>query len=262
MMQRTIKRYGWKRDLPDHRDLAYKAVHRTAIQHPPKANLKDHLGQDFVFDQGDLGSCTANSTMYAWQFERGAPGDGSPYWSRMFTYIESLIAEGTYPEDAGAEIRDVIKVLSIKGVPPEKDFPYDVKKFPSKPARSAIVDGKKDLIPVYSRLHDHDDFLDCLASGHPFVLGFTVFESFESETVTKTGVVPMPQPHEQTVGGHAVCCIGYDMNFNNTGKLYYLVQNSWGADWGDPANKGCFWLPAEFLEDNKYASDFWTIRAK
>lgn len=230
MMQRTIKRYGWKRDLPDHRDLQYKLVHhQKGIVHPEKANLKSKLGPNFAFDQGDLGSCTANSSLYAWQYERGAPA-GDVCWSRMFLYTESLIAEGAYPEDAGAEIRDVVKILSIKGVPPEKDFPYNVKAFPHKPPRTAIVDGLKDLIPVYSRLTDRDDFLNCLASGHPFVFGFTVFESFESDAVSKTGIVSLPKGHEQMVGGHAVCCIGYDVNFNNSGNFYYLVQNSWGKD--------------------------------
>ncbi len=36
----------------------------------------------------------------------------------------------------------------------------------------------------------------CLASGYPFVYGFTVYESFESKSVAKTGVVPMPASGE------------------------------------------------------------------
>src|SRR5712692_433505 len=50
----------------------------------------------------------------------------------------------------------------------------------------------------------------CLASGYPFVFGFTVYESFQSATVAKTGTVPMPGHGEKAVGGHAVLAVGYD----------------------------------------------------
>ena len=49
----------------------------------------------------------------------------------------------------------------------------------------------------------------CLASGYPFVFGFTVYESFESPEVARTGDVPMPKPNEQSGGGHAVVAVGY-----------------------------------------------------
>jgi len=40
----------------------------------------------------------------------------------------------------------------------------------------------------------------CLADGFPFVFGFTVYESFESQEVAKTGVVPLPNPDEKVMG--------------------------------------------------------------
>jgi len=257
-MTRKIQRYGWKRDNPDHRDLKFAAVHRVeALSVPPAYSLKPTI--KFVFDQGDLGSCTANSTMLMWEMTHGPAPDGG-HWSRMFTYIESLIYERSYPQDAGAELRDVMKVLATKGTPPDSEFPYVVKNFPHKPSHGVIVDARKDKIVTYSRLTERADFLNCLASGHPFVFGFTVYESFESDEVAKTGVVPMPGKNEKEMGGHAVCCVGYDQNFQGTGELYYLVQNSWGEDWGDPKNPGCFWIPAAYLENPDLASDYWTCR--
>ena len=44
----------------------------------------------------------------------------------------------------------------------------------------------------------------------PVVFGFTVYESFESEAVAKTGRMPMPASDEKALGGHAVLCVGYD----------------------------------------------------
>ena len=49
-----------------------------------------------------------------------------------------------------------------------------------------------------------------LAEHYPFVFGFTVYASFESDEVEKTGQVNMPKPDERDVGGHAVMAVRYD----------------------------------------------------
>jgi len=92
----------------------------------------------------------------------------------------------------------------------------------------------------------------CLAQGYPFVFGFTVYESFESSVVAKTGVAPMPGRNEQPLGGHAVLCVGYD---DKTQK--FLVENSWGTGWG---MKGFFTLPYNYLTSPDLADDFWVVQ--
>ena len=88
--------------------------------------------------------------------------------------------------------------------------------------------------------------------GFPFVFGFTVYESFETPDVARTGVVPMPGHGERVQGGHAVLAVGYDQA---TGR--FLVRNSWGSDWGQA---GDFTIPFQYLTDGDLADDFWTIR--
>jgi C1A family cysteine protease len=92
----------------------------------------------------------------------------------------------------------------------------------------------------------------CLADGFPFVFGFSVYESFESATVARTGVAPMPRRDEKLLGGHAVLAVGYD-----DAKERFLVRNSWGTGWG---MKGYFTLPYDYLGDRNFSDDFWTIR--
>jgi hypothetical protein len=38
----------------------------------------------------------------------------------------------------------------------------------------------------------------------------------------------MPQPGEGTLGGHAVCMVGYDKS-----ERVFIMRNSWGVKWGD-----------------------------
>jgi C1A family cysteine protease len=92
----------------------------------------------------------------------------------------------------------------------------------------------------------------CLAAGYPFVLGFTVYDSFMSDAVATTGTMPMPGPGETIQGGHAVVAVGYD---DPTSR--FIVRNSWGAAWGA---KGYFTMPYTYLLEEQLSDDFWTIR--
>jgi C1A family cysteine protease len=92
----------------------------------------------------------------------------------------------------------------------------------------------------------------CLASGYPFAFGFSVYESFESDAVAASGVVPLPASSEELLGGHAVLAVGYD-----DASQRFIVRNSWGEGWGQG---GYFTMPYAYLGDRSLASDLWTIR--
>jgi C1A family cysteine protease len=84
------------------------------------------------------------------------------------------------------------------------------------------------------------------------VFGFSVYESFESQSVASTGHAPMPKPKEPLLGGHAVVAVGYDDS-----KQWFVVRNSWGTNWG---LSGYFTMPYAYLLDGNLSDDFWTIR--
>jgi C1A family cysteine protease len=161
--------------------------------------------------------------------------------------------EGTVSEDSGAMIRDGIKSVSKKGAPHEALWPYVIAKFRTRPSAAAYKDATKHQAVLYQRVQQTTSQLKgCLASGFPFVFGFSVYESFESQAVATSGHAPVPQPGEKQLGGHAVMAVGYD-----DANGWFVVRNSWGPKWG---MKGYFTLPYAYLLDDNLADDFWTIR--
>ena len=259
--QRQIGKYGWRPDLPDHRDLVYAAPHPVALALPPRVDLRP--GCPPVYDQGQLSSCTANAIAGAIEFDQIKLKLSKFIPSRLFIYYNERDMEQDVNSDGGAMIRDGIKSVADLGACPETLWPYsddtsctDPKKpcpFATKPTPECFVAAKKHTVKLYQRLTPIVNTLKgCLASGFPFVLGMTVYESFESQEVATTGIVPLPQAKEKTVGGHAVLAVGY-----NDAKQQFIVRNSWGPKWG---LRGYFMVPYAYLTDTNLADDFWTIR--
>lgn len=242
------RNYAWNPDIPDHRDHAFASLAATPL--PTHVDLRP--GCSPVEDQGNLGSCTGNAIVGCLEFLEKK--DGVPFQdlSRLFVYYQERAIEGTIKQDSGAQIRDGIKAIANSGVCAEPLWPYNIAKFKNKPTVKAVADAKKHLITSYARITTLQDMKQCLADGYPFVFGFSVYDSFESAVVAKTGVVPMPTKTEKLLGGHAVAAVGY----NDTTQRF-IVRNSWGVAWGQV---GYFTIPYAYLSNTNLADDMWTVR--
>jgi C1A family cysteine protease len=258
-MPRTNARYGWIPDLPDQRDHLFAAAPEVVGSLPNTIDLRPDCPP--VYDQGHLGSCTGNAIAGAIEFDRMKQKLNVFVPSRLFIYYNERVMEGTVNSDSGAMIRDGIKSVAHQGVCPETEWPYDITKFTNKPSASCYTDALKDRAVAYQRVIPLlNQLKGCLAAGYPFVFGFTVYESFESQQVTNTGHAPMPATSEQVLGGHAVLCVGYE-----DAHQWFICRNSWGDAWGMPSgpghkDRGYFTLPYPYLTSPQLSSDFWTIR--
>lgn len=244
-------KFGWVRDYPDIRDSFFRVVSPEEIDAlPPSVDLRPTCPP--VVDQGQLGSCTANALAGAVGFlenkDNVNPNDA---FSRLFIYYNERAIEGTTGSDSGAQIRDGITTLSQQGACYESTLPYDITQFTNQPSTAAYTEGAQHIILTYQRITDFNQMQAALASGYPFVFGITVYESFESDNATSTGVIPIPQSNEQVLGGHALLCVGYD-----DANKWFIFRNSWGTTWG--AN-GYGYIPYSYLANADLASDFWFI---
>lgn len=241
---------GWVRDLPDHRDHLYLATRATLYELPPSVDLSEFCPP--VYDQGKLGSCTANALAAAYAVALRSQRLKVFDPSRLFIYYNERALEGTVASDAGAQLRDGIKTLNAQGACPERLWPYRIEKFSQRPSKPAYSEARKHQLLNYQRvLQTLTQLRGCLAEGRPFVLGFAVYESFESPEVAATGVGSLPRSGERSLGGHAVLCVGYD-----DASHRFQLRNSWGAQWG---KAGAFTLPYAYLLDPGLAADFWTL---
>lgn len=244
---RKVTKYGWRRDLPDHRDR--KFILRTEA--PALPRVVDNRPNDWgLYNQGHLGSCTANSSLSGYRNVLKREGLPDFEASRLAQYYWTRCTEGTCDQDAGASIRDAIKTIGTNGVAPESLWPYIEEKFNVAPGDDAIAEAKNHIALAYESVSQNlDDLCAAIVRNGNLVFGFSVFLSFER--LPADHIVPLPAPTDAVQGGHAVCAVGYDLD-----KGVFIVKNSWGSDWGDG---GYFYMPLDFILNPNLANDFWTM---
>lgn len=258
LVSKTQQWYGWKPDIPDFRDIPFTAkVGRPVI--PQSVDLRKTCKMPDIFNQESLGSCTGNAISFAMTFNVLNSHDQTPFtstlpFSRLFIYYNERVVENSVNQDAGAQIRDGFKAIASEGVCVEEFYPYDVDRFSVKPPQEAFDNALLYKAIEYNTLNNLNklELIQCLMDGFPFVFGFSVYESFESDEVSNTGVVNIPEKDESPMGGHCVCCVGYDLDSDR-----FIIANSWGTDWGQD---GYFTIPSAYLTSGLLAQDFWTVK--
>lgn len=248
-------KYGWIPQKEDSRDIQYKVGAPVKLQ---TVHLKDKYIMPPIFNQGNIGSCGGNGGAYALAFDvlnKDVQNDVQcvlPF-SRLFIYGNARKLEGTFNQDSGVQIRDVLKSAAAVGACSEKSWDYDEDKFADEPPTNCFTEALQFKAMVYSSINNFNksELVGSLLQGLPFIFGFTVYESFESEDVANTGIVPMPGSNEQMMGGHCVVGVGYTLETDMV-----KCANSWGDAWGQ---KGYFDIPAAYLTGTM-ASDFWNIK--
>lgn len=209
-----------------------------------------------IFDQGYLGSCVANALSFVYtllEYKQGNYLNIIP--SRLFIYYNGRVIENSVQFDYGLQIYDGIYTMRTNGVCDEKLWPYVISKFSTKPSvicyQKALNGRILTLNPIAQTLIA---LQTAISSGFPVVFGIDVYESFESQSVDRTGIVPIPNTRIETLlGGHCIVLIAY----NNANKLF-TFRNSWGKGWGAAGNG---YIPYAYVTNPNLAFDFFTINS-
>lgn len=236
--------FGWKPDLPDIRDHYYVAQLKGEL--PLSVDMRKDCPP--VYDQGKLGSCTANAIAAALDFERHKQAEAFITPSRLFIYYNERLDDNTVESDSGASIRESVKTVHKKGACTEQEWPYHIDMFAVEPPPFAYEQAVQYEALKYLRIPQTELAMkSCLAEGYPFVCGITVYDSFMSKNPIKT----LPDILDNIAGGHAVMIVGF------TTDGYWIMRNSWGVKWGE---FGYCYLPKDYLLNPDLSDDRWSLR--
>jgi len=250
----AIPKYHWKRELPDPRDHLYSPSPAVSAAAPTTVDLRSWCSP--IEDQGQLGSCTGNAIAGIIEY-LDRKNNKQLTVSRLFIYYQERLMEGTMNYDSGAMIRDGIKSVNTYGAPLESIWPYVINRFTIRPSQAAYTDAAKRKAGAYQKCANFTAVKTAIAQGYPVVVGFDVYDSFESTATANTGIMTYPNTKtESLLGGHAVSLVGYYDNFRGTGNGMFIARNSWGTSWGD---HGYFYMPYQVIQDTNMSSDFWFI---
>lgn len=249
------RRLNYRRQPVDLRDIHLHNA-QAMTKRLPAQGTTTKLAKPAIRNQGQVGSCTNNAgaAALAFLYMTLTKTSTDPLFSRLFGYYWTRFIEGTpESEDSGCSVRDVFKAYTKYGLCLEKTWPYDEQKFSVKPTVQAIAEGVKYLATMYYACVTLQAIKQSISDGYPVIFGFDCFESLESEETAKTGLIPMPEETEASIGGHCMYADTYDDNSQEISG-----NNSWGEDWGIG---GRFRLPYGYWTHN-YASDGSTVRAE
>lgn len=217
-----------KKSLPDDRDYIFSS---NNLNIPKTLDMRPNLQP--IRDQGNQGTCYAQSTacMKEWQEKKDNGFD--EYFSPQFFYNNRPNKyDDNSNNDEGMYGRDVMKLIKTIGICRENSYPYGKIEDKSEISDNIYQEAKEYTIKSYYRINTMYDLKESLYRNGPCLIAFPVY-NYGNNFWIKT--------NENHKGGHAVVLVGYN-------KDGFIVRNSWGKKWGNQGYSiyeykdwGCHW---------------------
>jgi len=217
----------------------------NSIIETPKLNYID-LRPKFneIFDQGKIGSCTANALTSIFEYDKT-----NFKGSRLFLYYNERIYINETHKDEGAYLSDGIISLKSQGICEEKYHPYIISNVFKEPSKEAYENAKRYyVLEAFNISNDINEIKNWLIRNEPIAIGIAIYSNFMN---SKTGIIGIPKETDDYMGGHAVIICGFDDK-----NKRFIMRNSWGIYWGD---KGYFYLPYDYISNKELCGDLWII---
>lgn len=253
-MSYTTRAFGWRPDLPDQRDFRFALAPGAQRTLPQAAAIPARIMPP-IWDQLDLGACTAFMAGFLHETMRRKQGLTKQTPSPLFTYWWTRYWEAGLAQtkwDSGATIRSAVRSLVKYGQPTEEAWPYRPELFTRRPPAKAVAEAEQRQALSYQRVTSLDGIRAAIVDECPVGFGYMVYESHMTAAVERSGRVPMPSLSEAPLGGHACSFVAYDDT-----KRLLKFRNQWGPSWGD---KGYGYLPYEYVTNPQLCMDWWIVR--
>lgn len=215
-----------------------------ATQPPFQIANPDELEAQIPIYTQDENDCTANSWTALATYLLLAKTGSLTSLSRRFVYEEEDMVNNE-PDiiDEGANSIDGATVLKTIGICKEELVPYGDEPGTVTEITDAIfADAATRKFDWYYRVKTLTGIDKLLSWGWHVSIGVEVFDGTNGlEQVGADGILGMPEPSDNVLGGHEVCIVS---KVQKNGIWYYKIRNSWGATFGD---NGYFYAPVEYL---------------
>ena len=216
----------------DSRDYIMETILNYQNPLPDTFDLRKKLKS--IRNQGELGTCAAMTAACIKEYHERININYKNYFSPMFVYNnrKNQDSEGMYG-------RDVMNILSKKGICPEKDMKYGTIIKPEDIDNTIYEKCKNYKIKAYAKINTVDGLKKSLILYGPCYISFPCYSNYTN----------MWKPlfrGQKATGGHAMTVVGYN-------KDSFIIRNSWGPKWGD---KGYCYYP---YEDFGHHWEIWTL---
>ena len=162
-----MKKYNLKIESGMHPEKVVNYLVSKAL--PLGVDLRSKI--KIMYDQGALGSCTANALCYSFVFN-----DSTFNPSRLFLYYNERALDQDIPDDAGSTLTQGINAFQRFGACSDTLWPYVISRFKIKPSTTSYTDGLKHTVLTASRVQQTiTNIKTCLANGFPFVVGILIY---------------------------------------------------------------------------------------
>ncbi|MBK9294637.1 MAG: C1 family peptidase [Oligoflexia bacterium] len=208
-----------------------------------------------VKDQGDRGSCVAFASVALVESLYKVKNRQNIDLSEQYAYWASKAVNKIAPFSDGSYPLPFLRSVAQNGVPAEQAWPYEKTpwfenpSFPDcvkanqtnpeqlpthcvtngNPAQAVMSASKIKITNPHAVPSSAEAIVGFLRKGVVVEIGADVYKkawSFHNKTSPQyfLGVVTMPQPGDELIGGHAVLLVGYDMD-----QKVFIFKNSWGT---------------------------------
>ncbi len=227
----------------------------SAVALPASVNLIGFLPP--IRNQASRGTCVAFTLTALNEYvlrRRGIVRD----LSEQHLYYEVKLIDGA-PNGCGTWQSKAVLALRDRGQCRESVWPYN----PNPPcnnhgarplqARPDGLNNKLATLAVGTR--SVAAYKAQLALQRPVTLSIPVYNSwYQSAETRRSGRITMRIGAEQSVGGHAICIVGYQDSASSPGGGYFIIRNSWSTNWAyqSPYGAGYGTIPYQYITNDAW----------
>lgn len=239
-----------KKEIDEDKKTSLVIKPRIITKPVTSVNLSSFI--DVVYYQGNLSSCSANASSYAYRFLENKQNETNSVKimpSRLFIYYNTRVLGGNVSSDTGGSITNAISTLKTKGSCDESLWTYDVTKVFVAPPSSCYTSALNHKVITSATITLPTNTTEnsviaplrsILINGFPFIMRMKVYQSIFTPTVPIAGVIAFPiASGDVFLGYHYIICIGFDDT-----KRRFTLRNSWGQGNGD---NGDYYIPYSYV---------------